>query len=132
METDTNSWAFFAVVFPLGLLTFVLGLLAYKGGIAPTPLDDQFPGKPSLANTYLGMWLMLLSGANFPQIMDSDILIVPYALLTFACQGIGMLGWLWMPRFMQPAWLKEPDRLRARERRRDLHARRYVKGKDLS
>lgn len=128
METETNDWALFAVMFPFGLLLFVGGLLVYKQKMVPPALDDRFPGKPSLACTFLGMWLMLLPASNFREITSSDIIFVPYALLTFACQGIGILGWLWMPKFMQPAWLKEADRLKARGKVRRI--RQYVKGKD--
>lgn len=130
METETNDWALFAVMFPLGLLAFIGGLLVYlKKYVHLVVLDDFSTGKPSLACTFLGMWVMLLPAANFREITANEVIFIPYALLTFACQGIGILGWFWMPKFMQPAWMKEGDRLIARGE--DQFTKRYIKKKDV-
>ncbi|MCQ1949331.1 MULTISPECIES: hypothetical protein [Arthrobacter] len=129
METETNYWAFFAIVFPFGLLLFVGGILVYrKIFVGMIVLDGFFPGKPSLASTYLGAWLMLVSALHF--VPDNEAVSVPYTLLMFACQGIGMLGWLWMPKFMQPEWMKEVDRLMARGE--DRFTREFLNGEGKS
>ena len=125
METETNYWAFFAIVFPFGLLLFVGGILVYrKIFVGMIVLDGFFPGKPSLASTYLGAWMMLMSALHF--VPDNEAVFVPYALLLFTCQGIGMLGWLWLPKFLQPAWMKEDSRLMARGE--DRFTREYLNG----
>ena len=130
METETNDWGLFAVMFPFGLLLLVGGLLVYrKKFVYLVVLDERFPGKPSLACTFLGMWLMLLPASGFREITAHEAIFVPYALLTFVCQGIGILGWLWMPKFMQPRWMKEFDQLVARGE--DLYTRRFINGEDV-
>lgn len=113
IEAESSDWALLAIMFPWGLLLFTGGLLLYrKKFVGLLILDESFPGKPSLACTYLGAWLMLLS--VWGVVTFNGALAGPYGLLTFACQGIGMLGWLWMPKFLQPKWMKEVDRLMAR------------------
>lgn len=115
METETNAWAFFAVVFPLGVLAFLYGLYVYRHKFGyPIGLDRRSTGKPSLACTYLGVWIMLLSVANFPQVTSIEAIFIPYALLMFVFQLIGILGWFWMPKVLQPKWMKELDRRAAR------------------
>ncbi|MCC9173281.1 hypothetical protein [Arthrobacter sp. zg-Y179] len=113
----------------MGLLLFIGGILLYrKKFVGLIVLDGFFPGKPSLACTYLGAWLMLLSALHF--VPDNEAVSVPYTLVMFACQGIGMLGWLWMPKFLQPEWMKEVDRLMARGE--DRFTREFLNGEGKS
>ena len=128
MGPESSEWALFAIIFPWGLLLFAGGILLYrKIFVGLIVLDSFLPGKPSLACTYLGAWLMLLSASDF--VPEIEAVSVPYTLLMFACQGIGMLGWLWMPKFLQPEWMKEGDRLMARGE--DRYTRDFLKGRKV-
>ena len=105
---ETNYWALFAILFPVGLLLFTGGVLLYRRKfVGLIVLDSFLTGKPSLACTYLGVWLMLMSVGHFVLETEVDALIVPYGLLALGCLAIGVIGWLWMPRFLQPRWMKK-------------------------
>lgn len=111
MDDGTNYWALFAILFPLGLFLFVCGLLLYrKKFVGLVVLDGFLPGKPSVASTYLGVWLMCLSVAHFVTESENPFLVFPFGAVMFGAQAIGMIGFLWMPKFLQPKWMKQTDR----------------------
>ena len=115
MESETNYWVFFAFMLPFGLILFTGGLLLYaKKFVGLLVLDHFMPGKPSLAQTFIGAWLILMAPSEFVLQSDIDALIVPYGILLFSCLAIGLLGCYWMPKFLQPRWMKEGDKLEAR------------------
>ncbi|WP_404320521.1 hypothetical protein [Arthrobacter luteolus] len=115
MESGTNQWALSAILFLLGIVPFVGGVLLYtKKFIALLILDSFMPGKPSLATTFLGAWLLLMAPQHFVNETGIDALIMPYSALLLGCLAIGLMGWFWMPKFLQPKWMKEGDKLEAR------------------
>lgn len=115
MDSGTNQWALSAILFFLGIVPFVGGVLLYtKKFVGLLVLDRFMPGKPSLAQTFIGAWLLLMAPSEFVLQSDIDALIVPYGILLFSCLAIGLLGCYWMPKFLQPRWMKEGDKLEAR------------------
>ena len=126
-EAATNYWALFAMVFPFGLFLFIAGLLVYRkkfpGYLA---MDRILPGKPSLATTYLGAWIMLLPMSHIITEAGNEVLLFLYAAAAFACFAIGIGGAFWMPRILQPKWMKESDRLEARGE--DLYSTVFLNG----
>ena len=127
MESGTNYWALFAIFFLLGLVPFVGGVLLYtKKFVGLLVLDSFMPGKPSLATTFLGAWLLLMAPAHFVRETDIDALIMPYSILTLGCLAIGLMGWFWMPKFLQPRWMKEGAELEARGE--DPYTKRFLSG----
>ncbi|WP_312180430.1 hypothetical protein [Arthrobacter sp.] len=127
MESGTNYWALFAILLTWGLVLFTGGVLLYtKKFVGLLVLDNFVPGKPSLACTYLGAWLILMAPAEFVRQTGMDALIIPYAMLTLGCLAIGLLGCFWMPKILQPRWMKEGDKLEARGE--DLYSKRFFSG----
>ncbi|MFZ3452570.1 hypothetical protein [Arthrobacter sp. 7Tela_A1] len=115
MESETNYWVFFAFMLPFGLILFTGGLLLYtKKFVGLLILDRFMPGKPSVACTYLGAWLLFMAPQHFVNQTGIDALIMPYSALLLGCLAIGLLGCFWMPKFLQPRWMKEGDKLEAR------------------
>lgn len=111
---ETNYWAFFAFMLPFGLVVFTGGVLVYTRKFVGLLILDRFmPGKPSLATTFLGAWLLLMAPQHFVNESGIDALIMPYSALLLACLAIGLMGWYWMPKFLQPKWMKEGDKLEA-------------------
>ena len=112
---ETNYWAFVAFMLPFGLVVFTGGVLVYTRKFVGLLILDRFmPGKPSLATTFLGAWLLLMAPQHFVNESGIDALIMPYSALLLACLAIGLMGWYWMPKFLQPKWMKEGDKLEAR------------------
>ncbi|MDK1359697.1 hypothetical protein QNO00_05375 [Arthrobacter sp. zg-Y1219] len=127
MDPTTNYWALFAILFPWGLFLCLVGILTYrKKFLRFLAVDDFFPGKPSLATTYLGTFIMLIASAHFVSVADLEALTVPFGLALFTSWLLGVGGIFWMPKFLQPAWMKEADRLMARGE--DLFAKRFLQG----
>ncbi|UWX97164.1 hypothetical protein N2K95_00145 [Arthrobacter zhaoxinii] len=108
------------ILIPFGVLVMVPGLLVYNGRFRHyrKGLNTMWTGEPALASAYLGAAL-----AGIPvmgMVIRSDnlqmfgLLLVPAVFLSLA---IGILGNLWMPRFMKPRWIKEADDAAKRQRR---------------
>ncbi|MCC9192694.1 hypothetical protein LOC59_03365 [Arthrobacter sp. zg-Y916] len=131
MESGTNEWALSAILFLLGIVPFVGGVLLYTNKfVGLLVLDNFMPGKPSLATTFLGAWLLLMAPSEFVLQTGIDALIVPYGIVLLGCLAIGLMGWFWMPRFMQPRWMKEGDKVEARGE--DLFTKRFSNGERKS
>ena len=114
MDDGTNYWFLFAITFPWGLILFAGGILAYTNmvrGLLAT--DKSSVGRRSVSCIFLGLWIMLIAGVKFVE-NANDFILVPYTLVMILAQGIGMLTWLWTPRFLRPKWMKERDRLISR------------------
>ncbi|MEB7503569.1 hypothetical protein [Arthrobacter koreensis] len=127
MESETNYWVYFAFMLPFGLIVFTGGLLLYtKKFVGLLVLDSFMPGKPSLAQTYIGAWLLLMAPSEFVLQSDIDALIVPYSFVLLGCLALGLLGCFWMPKFLQPKWMKEGDKLEARGK--DPFTKRFYNG----
>ncbi|MBT1003528.1 hypothetical protein KIH31_13030 [Paenarthrobacter sp. DKR-5] len=114
-------------VVPWGLFLFVCGILLYrKIWLGLLALNSVAPGQPGLAATYIGAWLATLPFGNWW--LSWHIPVLP-ALLSFAnlaCLVIGIVGCFWMPRFMQPRWLRETND--AIKRGEDLYTLKYGRG----
>lgn len=115
MESEPNELILSAIFFFLGIAPFIGGVLVYTRKFVGLLILDRFmPGKPSLATTFLGAWLLLMAPQHFVNESGIDALIMPYSALLLACLAIGLMGWYWMPKFLQPKWMKEGDKLEAR------------------
>lgn len=115
------------IIIPFGVLIMIPGLLVYNGKFRHyrTGLNTMWTGEPALASVYLGA-----AFAGIPLIgvlIKSDVsplfglLFIPCVLLSGI---IGLLGNLWMPRFMKPRWIKEENDEARRRRRAEKAARR--------
>ncbi|WP_146065603.1 hypothetical protein [Arthrobacter pityocampae] len=84
--------------------------------------DAFMPGKPSLAMLPLGFWMATMPFGNI--LLDAPEPISGiFALLSTGCLAFGLLGCLYVPRFLQPRWMKESDdRIKRGE---GLHATTY-------
>ena len=85
-------------------------------------LDRLVPGTPSLAITWLGLWLATLP--LLPLVLDYRMLGGLSALVSNLLLAAGILGFLWYPVRLMPRWMQE-------ERKRilagdDLFARTYL------
>lgn len=70
--------------------------------------DTYLPGKPSVAMLPLGIFLVGVTFADallgLPQPLSGLI-----GLVLLACMAAGLLGCLYVPRFLQPSWMKKSD-----------------------
>ena len=115
------------IIVPFGVLIMVPGLLVYNGRFRHyrTGLNTMWTGEPALASAYLGAAFAGLPIMN--TLIKSDVsplfilLVGPCVLLSGI---IGLLGNVWMPRFMKPRWIKEENDEAKRRRRAEKAARR--------
>ncbi|GAA3697866.1 hypothetical protein GCM10022377_08470 [Zhihengliuella alba] len=105
---------FFAILLGIGGVSFVSGVLAYRGKyVAWLALKSFFPGWPGLAGLYIGA--AILSGAGAAVILqampEGNIVRALLGLLLIftmiAGAIIGIIGMFWLPRFMLPQWVKD-------------------------
>lgn len=110
------SPALLLFLLPLGLFLVVCGLGMYTGKWPVLlAVDGFFPGQAGLAATYIGACMVLATFS--PLWLDRDDIPVLQAILSLVsllCMIIGLVGCFWMPRFMQPGWMKEMDEQMAR------------------
>ncbi|SDQ96683.1 hypothetical protein SAMN04489742_3288 [Arthrobacter crystallopoietes] len=104
------SPALLLFVLPLGLFLLVCGLGMYTKKWPILIFADAFlPGHPGLAATYIGAWMATLPFGSWWLSWNVPVLPGVLSLLSTVCMVIGLVGCFWMPRFMQPAWLKETE-----------------------
>lgn len=106
----------FSMVF--GGCMLLLGILAHTGINRTGHFMRLYTtGVPDLALFYLGIFFFSLPVALLLMDVLPPILT---ALLGFAVLGnlfVGVIGFLWLPRFMRPRWMDDRDRA-GRESRR--------------
>ncbi|MDK1326204.1 hypothetical protein [Arthrobacter sp. zg-Y1143] len=93
-----------------GLLVMVPGLLVYSGRFRHyrAGLNILWTGEPALASTYIGAAFALFPVTQFviqPNVYPLIGLV--FLPLYFLIAVIGILGNFWMPRPLQPKWIKE-------------------------
>jgi len=100
------------VVGVMGLISFVAGILAYRGKYKSWLVLKSFlfPGWIGLASLYLGLALMMLGLAAFLQFIDAPGFVMAlWLVITAPAMVIGIIGFLWLPRFLWPQWLKDTE-----------------------
>lgn len=95
----------------LGGGCLLLGILAYTG----INRTGQFmrritTGVPDLALLYLGIFFFFLPLAVLVMDEVPPILAVLVGFGVLGSLFVGVVGFLWMPRFMRPRWMKDRDR----------------------
>lgn len=111
------SWTAFFIVFPIGLVLLVGGLLLYLDVWRGFLLLSAFSrGEMGVGATYFGVFLVAISveGVTSPPggMSGPGMLLV---LLGAACLLPALLSAVWLPRFLLPRWLR---RMRDLERYR--------------
>lgn len=96
-------------VFPLGVFLVWASISMIRQKWMYLLVGDAFmPGKPSLAMLPLGI---MMACSPFGGL----VLALPqpwsglFGLFLMACMTLGLLGCLYMPRFLQPRWMKDSD-----------------------
>ncbi|MGV0110287.1 MULTISPECIES: hypothetical protein [unclassified Arthrobacter] len=94
---------------PLGLFLIVASIATIRRTWTFLVVGDGFlPGKPSLAMLPIGVFLVGIA-------VDDALLDLPQpaaglvGLVLTACLALGLLGCFFMPRFLQPRWMRESD-----------------------
>lgn len=94
---------------PLGLFLIVASIATIRRTWTFLVVGDGFlPGKPSLAMLPIGVFLMGIA-------VDDALLDLPQpaaglvGLVLTACLALGLLGCFFVPRFLQPRWMRESD-----------------------
>lgn len=123
------SPALLLFLLPLGLFLLVCGLGMYTNKWPVLLVVDGFlPGQGGLAATYIGAWTATLPFGDWWLSWDIPVLPGILSLLNTACLVIGLVGCFWMPRFMQPTWIKElDDRIKRGE---DAYSLKYLRPSD--
>jgi hypothetical protein len=104
------SPALLLFLLPLGLFLLACGLGMYTNRWPILLAAEGFlPGKPGLAATYIGLWMIMTTFSPLWLSSELPVLAGALSLLSFACMVIGVAGCFWMPRFLQPAWVRELD-----------------------
>lgn len=96
-------------VFPLGVfLTWASISMIRRKWMYLLVADAFLPGKPSLAMLPNGILMMLVPFSDWiialPQPLSGMI-----SIFLIACLAAALIGCLWMPRFLQPQWMKDSD-----------------------
>lgn len=103
------SWSAFFIVFPIGLVLLVGGLLLYLDIWRGFLILSAFSrGEMGVGATYLGAFLVAVSieGVTSPpgEMSGPGALLV---LLGAACLLPAFLSAFWLPRFLLPRWLRQ-------------------------
>lgn len=114
-----------AVLVLAGAALAVSGIMVHrKRWLGWVRIDRLVPGTPSLAITWLGLWLatlplLPLALDNAPELLGGVLALVSNLLLI-----AGILGFLWYPGRLMPRWMQEDrKRILAGD---DLFARTYL------
>lgn len=112
---------------PWGLFLLVCGILLYrKIWLGMLALNSIAPGQPGLAATYIGAWLATLPFGQWWLSLPIPALPGLLSIANLACLVIGIVGCFWMPRVLQPRWLKKTnDEI---ERGEDPYTLKYGRG----
>ena len=113
------GWSAFLIVFSIGLVFLVGGLLLYldvwRGFLLLSALSR---GELGVGATYFGAFLVAvgIAGATSPpgQMSGPGALLV---LLGAACLLPALLSFVWLPRFLLPRWLRQMRDLERYRRR---------------
>lgn len=113
------SWTAFFIVFPIGLLLLVGGLLLYLDVWRGFLLFSFFSrGELGVGAPYFGVFLIAISvdGVTGPpgEMTGPGALLV---LLGIACLLPALLSAFWLPRFLLPRWLRQMRDLERYRRR---------------
>lgn len=113
------SWTAFFIVFPIGLLLLVGGLLLYLDVWRGFLLFSAFSrGELGVGAPYFGVFLVAISieGVTSPpgEMSGPGALLV---LLGAACLLPALLSAVWLPRFLLPRWLRQMRDLERYRRR---------------
>lgn len=96
----------------MGLISFVAGILAYRGKYKSWLVLKSFlfPGWIGLASLYLGLALMMLGLAAFLQFIDAPGFVMAlWLVITAPAMVTGIIAMFWLPRFLWPRWLKDTE-----------------------
>lgn len=95
----------------LGGVCLLLGILAYTGINRTGQFMSRITtGVPDVALLYLGIFFFFLPLALLVMDVLPPILAVLVGCGVLGSLFVGVLGFLWMPRFMRPRWVKDRDR----------------------
>jgi hypothetical protein len=113
-------------IFPLGVFLFWASISMIRQKRMYLLVGDAFmPGKPSLAMLPLGFWMATLPFGDALLGAPEPISSI-FAFLSTGCLAFGLLGCLYVPRFLQPRWMKDSDdRIKRGE---GLYAAKYGRG----
>ncbi len=96
-------------VCPLGVFLFWASLSMIRQRWMYLIVGDAYmPGKPSLAMLPLGFWMATLPFGH-ALLGAPEPISGTFAFLSTGCLAFGLLGCLYVPRFLQPRWMKDSD-----------------------
>ncbi len=103
------SFVLLFTVFPLGVFLFWASLSMIRQKWMYLLVGDAFlPGKPSLAMLPLGFWMATLPFGDALLGAPEPISGI-FAFTNLGAMVLGLLGCLYVPRFLQPRWMKDSD-----------------------